>query len=109
MAAHADELHRRKRELHIRIGRSRRRVDRRLHAVGGSVGRLTDWRTYAARYPGWFLAAGFGVGMAASAAFRSAPITRWLSRSLIARATAGLRRGLVAELARLWRESDPHE
>lgn len=106
---HEDEHQQRTRELHIRIGRSRRRIDRRLRAVSDDARRLTDWRTYVARYPGWSLAAALGFGLAASAAFRPAVLTRWLGRSLFVKAVAGIRHGLIAELTRIWTESNPHE
>lgn len=106
---HTDELLRRKRELHLRIGRSRRRIGRRLRAVGDDARRLVDWRTYVVRYPGWALAAALGTGMAASNALRPATVSRWLSRSLVHKALDGIRHGLTAELHRLWADSNPND
>lgn len=106
---HENEFQQRTRELHIRIGRSRRRIDRRLRTVGDDARRLTDWRTYVTRYPGWSLAAALGAGLAASSAFRPAVLTRWLGRSLFVKIVAGIRQGLIAELTRIWTESNPHE
>jgi len=106
---HTDDLQRRKRELHGRIGRSRRRIDRRLRAVEDDVRRLVDWRTYVVRYPGWALTAALGAGMAASNALRPAAVSRWLGRSLVHKALGGIRRGLWAELRRLWADSNPDD
>ena len=86
-----DELLRRKRELHLRIGRSRRRIDGRLRATQDHARQLLSWRTYVVRYPGWALAAALGAGMAASAGLRPARISRWLGGSLVRQALGGLR------------------
>ena len=68
-----DEIGRRKRELHLRIGRSRRMIDCRLHAAGGHARQLLSWRRHVARHPGWALTAALGGGMAASTLLRPAP------------------------------------
>jgi hypothetical protein len=100
-----DELLRRKRELRLRIGRSRRRIDRRLRATQDGARRLLAWRTYVVRYPGWAMAAALGAGLAASAGLRPARMSRWLGLSLVRRALGGFQQGLWAELQRLWTES----
>lgn len=105
----ADEIVRRKRELHIRIGRTRRRIDRRLRGAGDDARRLANWRTYATRYPGWSLAAALGAGLAASAALRPMAITRWMARAMLMKSFGGIARGLTAELTRIWTQSNPHE
>ncbi len=106
-AAHDPE--RRKRELRLRIGRSRRRIDRRLRGVGDDARRLVDWRTYVVRYPGWALTAALGAGMAASAAFRPAAVSRWLGRTLAQKALGGIRQAVAAELQRFWADSTPDD
>ena len=93
-----DELLRRKRELRLRIGRSRRRIDRRLRATRDRAGELLSWRTYVVRYPAWALAAALGAGLAASAGFRPARISRWLGLSLVRHAMGGVQQRLWAEL-----------
>jgi len=104
-----DEVLRRKRELHLRIGRSRRRIDGRLRATKDDARRLLSWRTYVVRYPGWALVAALGAGMAASAALRPARVSRWLGGTLLEQAFGGLRRQFVAEMQNLWTDSTPDE
>jgi hypothetical protein len=100
-----DELLRRKRELRLRIGRSRRRIDRRLRAGRDRVGELLSWRTYVVRYPACALAAALGVGLAASAGFRPARISRWLGLSLVRHAMDEVRQGLWREVERFWADA----
>ncbi len=99
------ELLQRKRELHLRIGRSRRKIDRRLRATKDHARQLLSWRTYVVRYPGWALAAALGVGMAASSALRPARIAGWLGSALLHRALGGFKQQLWSELRRIWRDS----
>jgi hypothetical protein len=98
-----DQVSRRKRELHLRIGRSRRSVDRRLHAVGRHSRQLLSWRRYVARHPGWALTAALGGGMAASTLLRPARLSRWLGRLLLDHALAGLRRTIWDEVRGIWK------
>ena len=93
-----DELLRRKRELRLQIGRRRRRIDRRLRATRDGVWELLSWRTYVARYPACALAAALGAGLAASAGFRPARISRRLGLSLVRHAMDGVRQRLWTEL-----------
>ena len=102
-----DELLCRKRELHLRIGRSRRRIDGRLRATKDCTRELLSWRTYVVRYPGWALMAVLGAGMAASSAFRPARMSRWLGCALTSQAFGGFQRQLSGELRRLWSDSTP--
>lgn len=109
MPAHltdADVL-RRKRELRLRIGRSRRRIDRRLRATEDHARQLLSWRTYVVRNPGWALAAALGAGLAVSGALKSGRIPRWLGLTLIRRAFGGFQQQLWAELHRVWTDSTP--
>lgn len=102
-----DQLLRRKRELRLRIGRSRRRIDGRLGAVGGRARQLVSWRTYVVRYPAWSLAAAFGVGMAASAGLKPGRWSRWLGLSLVRHALGGFQQHLSADLRQVWTDSTP--
>lgn len=97
-----DDLLRRKRELRMRIGRSRRRIDRRLRATRDRSQELLSWRTYVVRYPGWALTAALGAGMAASAGLRPGRVSRWLGLALVRQAFGGLQQQLQAELRRIW-------
>ena len=104
-----DDILCRKRELHLRIGRSRRRIDGRLRAARDEARRLLSWRTYVARYPLWAMAAALGAGMTASSLLRPARIARWLGRSLMHQAFGGFQQQLWNELRRVWTKSPPDE
>jgi hypothetical protein len=101
-----DDILRRKRELHLRIGRSRRRIDGRLRAAKDRTRQLLSWRTYVVRYPGWALAAALGAGMTASNVFRPRRIARWLGSSLVRQAFGGLGQQVWKELRRVWKDAD---
>jgi hypothetical protein len=106
---HTDaEILRRKRELHLRIARSRRRIDQRLRAAHNEGRRLLSWRTYVARYPLWAVTAALGAGMTASTLLRPARITRWLGRSLVQQAFGGFQQQIWNQLQRTWTESSPN-
>lgn len=104
-----DALFRRKRALHLRIGRSRRRIDGRLRATKDHARQLTSWRTYVARYPGWALAVALGAGMAASNILRPGRIAGWLGRSMVRQAFGGFQQHLWSDLRRVWTDSNPNE
>lgn len=97
-----DELLRRKRELRMRIGRSRRRIDGRLRATRDRARQLMSWRTYVVRYPGLALMTAMGAGLAASAGLKRARISRWLGISLVRQAMGGFQHAFWAELKRIW-------
>jgi hypothetical protein len=101
------ELLRHKRNLRLRIGRSRRQLSGRLRASRDGIGQLLSWRTYVVRYPGWALAAALGAGMAASAGFRPGRMSQRLGLSLVRRAFGGFQQRLGAELRRVWDDSTP--
>jgi hypothetical protein len=102
----SDDILRRKRELHLRIGRSRQRIDGRLRAAKDHARQLLSWRTYAVRYPGWALAAALGAGMTASSVLQPGRIARWLGRSLMRQAFGGFQQQLWNELGRVWKDSN---
>jgi hypothetical protein len=104
-----DDILRRKRELHLRIGRSRRRIDGRLRATHDEARQLLSWRTYVARYPLWAMAAALGAGMTASSLLRPGRIARWLGRALIGQAFGGFQQQLWNEMRRVWTKSTPDE
>jgi len=101
-----DDILRRKRELHRRIGRSRRRIDRRLRGTKDHARQLLSWRTYAARYPGWALAAALGAGMTASSLLRPGRIARWAGRLMMSQAFGGFQQQIWNELQRYWKDSN---
>jgi hypothetical protein len=97
-----DDLLRRKRELRMRIGRSRRRIDRRLRATRDRARQLVSWRTYVVRYPGWALLAAMGAGMTASTGLKRGRMSRWLGMSLVHQAFGGFQQAFWDELKRIW-------
>lgn len=99
-----DELLRRKRELRLRIGRQRRRIDGRLRGVQDDARQLVSWRRYVVRYPGLALAAALGAGLVASSLLRPGRIARWLGGSLVRQAFGGFQERLWSELRRVWTE-----
>jgi hypothetical protein len=102
-----DEPPRRKRELRLRIGRSRRRINGRLRATENRARQLLSWRTYVVRYPGWALAAALGAGLAASAGWRRGRMSRWLGLSLVRRSLGGFEQRLWADLKQIWTDATP--
>ncbi len=99
-----DELSRRKRELRLRIGRQRRRIDARLRGARDQARQLVSWRLYAARYPGLALAAALGVGLTASSLLRPRRVARLLGNSLLRRAFGAFQERLWNEVRRGWTE-----
>jgi hypothetical protein len=104
-----DEPMRRKRALHLRIGRSRRRINGRLRATEGRARQLLSWRTYVVRYPGWALAAAMGAGFTASAGWKRGRMSRWLGLSLVRCALGGFEHHLWADLKQIWTDATPEK
>ena len=102
-----DPMLQRKRALRLRIGRSRRAMDRRWLAAQNEARQLLSWRTYVVRYPAWSLAAALGVGLAVSAGLTPRRASRWIGLSLTRRALAGVRQALWTELRRVWNDANP--
>jgi hypothetical protein len=106
-APRPDDILQRKRELRLRIGRSRRRINSRLRATQQRARQLLTWRTYVARHPAVALAAALGAGMTASAALRRERFARWLGRCLLRGAMGGFQRHLRNELLQIWKDLTP--
>ena len=102
-----DDILRRKRELHLRIGRSRRRIDGRLRAARGRSRQLLSWRTNVVRYTRRAVAAALGAGMTASNLLRPGRVARWLGKSLVRQAFGGLGQQFFNALRQIWAESTP--
>ena len=64
------EFIRQRRVLRLRIARLRRRLDGRVHGLASQGRRLTSWRTYVARFPGYAALAAVGLGLAVSVGLR---------------------------------------
>ncbi len=101
------ELLRHKRRLRLRLGRTRRRIDRRARAARLRGRELLSWQTYVRRYPGNMLMGIFGLGLALAAGLGSRGLGRWLGLRLFRRALREGERRLGKELQWLWTASDP--
>ncbi|MGD0654317.1 MAG: hypothetical protein ABSA16_08250 [Thermoguttaceae bacterium] len=99
------DIEQRKRELRLRIGRMRRRIDNRLHAAGQQARRLVSWREYVNRYPGYAMLAAFGVGLAASGGFWRGQVLRRSGLRLVSQTAEQAGRHLFREIQRLWSQS----
>jgi hypothetical protein len=99
------DIEQRKRELRLRIGRMRRRIDNRLHAVGQQGRRLLSWREYVNRYPGYTMLAAFGVGLTASGGFWRGRLLRRLGLRLVSQTAERAGQHLFREIQRLWTQS----
>ena len=96
-----------RRELRLRIGRLRRRIDGRIRAAGHHAQQLVSWRDCVKRYPGYAVAAAFGIGLAASAGLKLGRIRRWLTARLLQNTVEQIGRQLYNELKQLWTDSTP--
>jgi hypothetical protein len=92
-----DDTQLEKRELRLKIGRGRRRIDARLRAAEAEGRKLASWRTYVTRYPAAAVLAAFGLGL--SGATVSAP------RGILGSLGSVLLRGSAQRATNLaWRE-----
>ncbi|MBN2021859.1 MAG: hypothetical protein JW809_03620 [Pirellulales bacterium] len=94
-----------KREIRRRIARLRRRVDRRLQSTRREAGRLTHWRTHAARWPGPAISTAFGVGLALAAGLSGRRVMRRLAALLVREGLGRIGAGLWREWSRAWAAS----
>jgi hypothetical protein len=86
-----------KRNLRLKIGRMRRRIDARLRATETEGRKLASWQTYVTRYPGSAVLAAFGLGLSGATFFASGGLLKGLSR--------GILRGSADRAVKLaWRE-----
>ncbi|MGD0898427.1 MAG: hypothetical protein ABR915_11365 [Thermoguttaceae bacterium] len=96
------------RQLRLRIARLRRRVDRRLQAVGNQGRELVSWRTLVRRYPGYAAMAAAGAGLCLSAALRRGRLVRWLGGRLVREAIDRVAGQLWQDVRTIWDEvGDP--
>ncbi len=101
------EQERLKRDLRVRIGRLRRRIDLRTHRTTREVQRLASWRTYVKHYPGSAVIGALGVGLALSGGLGVRSLSRWLGIRLVRRGVDGIIGRLYGELGRIWTDSTP--
>ncbi len=97
-----------KRRLRAAIGRSRRRIDRRVRGSGKAAGRLTSWTTYVKRWPGLALAGGFGIGWLLAAGLRPRLLVGLFGARFIREMSRRATDLLGSELRAFWASTDPH-
>jgi hypothetical protein len=95
------------RQLRLRIGRLRRRIDRRLGAVGREGRRLVSWRTYVRRYPVYSLLAALGIGLTFARGLRRVDWPRIVGAALIRQSLRGVLTLVQNEFRRMWADSAP--
>ncbi len=94
-----------KREIRLKIGRTRRRIDARLRATAVEGRKLATWRTYVRRYPAAAVLGAFGLGMSGASLFRPQKMLKNAGSSIL-RASADRVIGLVwQELKRYWQSA----
>jgi len=96
-----------KRELRLRIGRLRRRINSRVRSSRRAGRRLMSWQTYVKRYPGHALVAALGFGLAVSAGFAGGRAWRWIGLRLARRTLRKAGHQIWRELGRIWDDSSP--
>jgi hypothetical protein len=94
-----------KRELHIRIGRMRRRINNRLHSAEREGRRLMSWREYVIRYPSYAVLTAFGVGLAASGGIWRWATLRRLGSEMLRHTARRAGRRLWGEIEEAWKQS----
>jgi hypothetical protein len=95
----------RKRDLRLRIGRMRRRINNRLHAAGQEGRKLFSWREYVNRYPGYALLAAFSTGLAASSAPGRKLLFNKLGLRILRRTADRAVQGLWSQIQQVWSQS----
>ena len=96
-----------KRELRLRIGRLRRRIDGRIRSVEREGLRLVSWQTYVRRYPGYAVLAALGLGLAASAGPSGGGWSQYLGIQLVRRVIHKAVDCVWQEIKDIWAESKP--
>ncbi len=95
------------RDLRLRIGRMRRRIDCRISAVDREARRLASWRTYVTHYPAGALLVAFGAGLTLSAGLSPRGLSRWLALRLVRQGWERILQGVAGEIRHVWDRSMP--
>ncbi len=101
------DLQYRKRQLRLRIGRLRRRIDRHARVAQREGERMVSWRTVVRKLPGNAVLGAFGVGLALAAGLSARPLARWLGLRMVRHSLRTGRRVFWTELQRIWADSAP--
>lgn len=99
---HPHDVEREKRQLRAAIARSRRVIDRRLHAASGELSELTSWRGYVRRFPGWTLGLGLGAGLLLAVGLSRKGALPWLLKRGFRMAGGVARQQAWTELLAIW-------
>ena len=95
------------RNLRLRIGRQRRRIDARVRSLQRQGRRLASWRTYVRRYPGYAVLAALGLGLSAGAGPRRGGWTRYLGLHVARRMVNRAVDLMFDEIRQIWADSTP--
>lgn len=96
-----------KRKVRAAIGRSRRRIDRRLRATNEAAVSLASWKTYVRRWPGLALAAGLGAGWIVAAGLRPRFLVGLLGARFMREMSTRATNLLTGELKSFWADAAP--
>jgi AcrR family transcriptional regulator len=96
---------RERRELRLKIGRLRRRIDARIRATQTEGRKLASWQTYVTRYPGMAILAAFGLGVSGATMFSSHRLIKGLGRSILQGSADRAIKLMWRELRRHWPSS----
>jgi hypothetical protein len=94
-----------KREIRLKIGRTRRRIDARLRATEAEGRKLASWRTYVVRYPGAAVLAAFGAGLSGATLFRPGGLLKKLGFSILRNSADRAASLAFQELERWWKSA----
>jgi hypothetical protein len=97
-----------KRRLRAAIGRSRRRIDRRVRGSGKAARQLASWTTYARRWPVLTLAGGFGLGWLLAAGLRPRLLVGLFGARFMRDVSKRATELLGSELKAFWTGTAPH-
>jgi hypothetical protein len=94
-----------KREIRLKIGRMRRRIDARIRATQTEGRKLVSWRTYVTRYPGPVVLAAFGLGLTGATIGGRSGVFNRLGKSLLRGSADRVTNLAWQELERWWRSA----
>jgi len=95
-----------KRAIRLQIGRSRRRIDRRLRSLEREGRRMVSWRIWAKHMPTQSVVAALGAGLAALARLPKRRL-RALGVQLRRRVRSQTLDAVLRDLRRLWMQPTP--
>jgi hypothetical protein len=94
-----------KREIRLKIGRMRRRLDVRAQKAITEGRKLVSWRAYVGRHPAAAVATAFGLGLSGATAFSSNALLKKLGAALLRGSYDRAIRLIGQELLRRWKST----